>query len=130
MSQYTGDAVWLRLEGVKKVPPGGPKLTVRVEVPRDLALRVEMSAGDLTVHGIERDVDVDMSAGDVNIDLPERRVQSVDVHVSVGDATLRNRDHVLDGEGWLGKRIDWNEGRGESRVRVKLSAGDVNVLLR
>lgn len=130
VSQYTGDAVWLRLTGTHKFNPRGPKLILRIEVPRTLAVGIDMSAGDLTVHGVERDLNVDMSAGDINIDLPERRVRSVVMHVSVGDATLRHHGRVHGGEGWLGKRIDWDEGNGASRVRVKLTAGDANVLLR
>ena len=62
--------------------------------------------------------------------MPERAVESVDVQVSVGDASLRRGSRHLEGEGWLGKRIDWDEGNGASRVRVKLTAGDANVLLR
>ena len=130
VAQYASDAYHLRLEHTPHLTSNGPKLRLVVSVPRQLAVKVDMKAGDLTMRGLENDVDVDMSAGDVTLDMPEDVVRSVDVHVSVGDASLQKPGADPEAEGWLGKRIRWNRGPGDAVVRIGLAAGDVNVRLK
>jgi hypothetical protein len=71
-----------------------------------------------------------MAAGDISVELPEETVRTVDVRVSVGDASLTVPGPDPEAEGWLSKRIHWRDGRGEAMVKVGLAAGDVNVRLR
>jgi hypothetical protein len=61
--------------------------------------------------------------------MPETALKSVDVRVSIGDASLRPRSGSSSVRGWLGKRIDWDRGPGSSRLDIDLSVGEANVRL-
>jgi hypothetical protein len=104
-------------------------LYARIEVPRSLAVDVRMNVGELDIDGVEQDLDVTMSVGEVDVRVPESAVRSVDLEVSIGDAALRPRNGSSTVRGWLGKRVDWDRGKGRSRVDIDLSVGDATVTL-
>jgi hypothetical protein len=101
----------------------------RIEVPRSLAVEVSMKVGELEIEGVEQDLDVDLGVGEVDIELPESAVRSVDLRVSIGDASLRPRSGGSSVRGWLGKQVEWQDGKGRSRVDIDLSVGDAKVRL-
>jgi hypothetical protein len=101
----------------------------RIEVPRSLAVEVRMKVGELDIEGIEKDLDVDLGVGEVDIELPEAAVRSVDLRVSIGEASLRPRSNGSSVRGWLGKQVEWQDGKGRSRVDIDLSVGDARVRL-
>ena len=99
-----------------------------VEVPRSLALDVDMNVGELEIDGLEQDLDVHLSVGEVDVDMPESAVRSVDMDVSIGDASLRPRGGSSV-RGLLGKEIRWGDGQGKSRVEIQVSVGDATLRL-
>ena len=50
----------VKLEGLAKFNNRGLEVTLRLAVPRELELDVEMGAGELDVRGAENDVTVDV----------------------------------------------------------------------
>ena len=101
----------------------------KIEVPRSMAVEVRMNVGELEIEGVEKDLEVQMSVGEVDVEMPETALKSVDVRVSIGDASMRPRSGGSDVRGWLGKRIDWDRGTGSSRLDIELSVGEAKVRL-
>jgi hypothetical protein len=129
VSETHGRTLVVKLEGLAKFNNKGLEVTLRLAVPRELELDVEMGAGELDVRGAENDVTVDVGAGDVEIRIPQQAVRSVHVDVGVGDATFRAPHGRVRGGGWISKHLAWDDGAGDARVRVHLGVGDASVML-
>jgi hypothetical protein len=129
VSRPSGGTLAFKLEGMNNsFGASRPRIDLEIGVPRSIAVRIEMGAGDLDVYSLRGDVRVEMGAGDVNLRLPEHAVGAVSVNVGVGDATLRRRHEPMDASGFISKRLRW-EGDGKARVDVDLGVGDVSVAL-
>jgi hypothetical protein len=100
----------------------------KIEVPRSMSVEVAMNVGELEIEGVEKDLEVRMSVGEVDVRVAENALKSVDVRVSIGDASMRPRGGS-NVRGWLGKRIDWDRGTGSSRLDIDLSIGEANIRL-
>ena len=124
-----GATRWLRVEGHSRLRDHGLKMELRLEVPRGMAVNVEMGVGDCQISGVSGDLKVELGIGDVEVSMREAIVHSVRASVGIGDATLRHGGHSYDGSGFLGRKLHWLEGRGEGRVSVELGIGDVDVRL-
>ncbi len=127
IDEIRGDELRLRFENSKWHKD--THLRGRVEIPRSMAVEISMNVGELEIEGIEKDLEVRMSVGEVDVRMPETALKSVDVRVSIGDASLRPRSGSSQVRGWLGKRIDWDRGPGSSRLDIDLSVGEANVKL-
>ena len=129
VTQVFGRTRHLKLEGMPKFGNHGLEVTLRIAVPKALAVDAEMGVGDCRVEGIVRDLHLELGVGNVDVALRERDVRSVRVAVGIGDATLRRGGNAQVVSGLLGRKVRWDEGAGESRVSVELGVGDVEVRL-
>ena len=127
VTEVGGSTLRLRVEGMPTVNVRGLNVRGRILVPSATTLNVDLPAGELKIRGIEGDLDVDVGAGEIQIDLRERHVRSVRVGVGIGEASLSMGGHTIEGSGWLGHRVRWDEGSGPSRVAVNLGVGEVRV---
>jgi hypothetical protein len=95
-----------------------------IEVPLRSDIFVRLGAGDVNVQGISGSKDVEVHAGDVNIDVrkPED-YQQVDASVAIGDLTAPAFNVSKDGFGRSFKR----HGPGSYRLHVHVGAGDVRL---
>jgi prolyl-tRNA editing enzyme YbaK/EbsC (Cys-tRNA(Pro) deacylase) len=98
-------------------------------MPADLALRLEMGVGELTISGLAHDVDVNLGVGEARLRLDENHVREVTVSSGVGDASLRVGKRNLQGSGWLGHSVRWDDGPGRARIEVDLGVGETEVVL-
>jgi len=128
-SSLVGNTLELRVEGMPSVSALGLNLRGRIQVPRGKALEVDFPAGELTIRGLEADLNVDAGAGEVTIVLREHDVRSVRLGVGIGEATLSVAGRSIEGSGWLGQKVRWGEGDGPSRVAVSLGVGELDVRL-
>lgn len=112
-SDWTHD---LKMEGVLRMPP-------------DLPLRLEMGVGELTLHGLRDDVDVNLGVGEARLHLREADVRSVQVASGVGEANLTVGRRRMEGSGFLGHKVRWGEGTGRARVDLDLGVGESEVVL-
>lgn len=119
----------LRLDGMSKLGNRGLEVTLRIGVPRSLAVGAEMGVGSLRVDGIVRDLKVELGVGEVIVLLHESDVRSVNLTVGIGDATLRHGTKAQTVSGLLGRKVRWNEGTGAAQVSVELGVGDIDVRL-
>jgi hypothetical protein len=100
-----------------------------LQMPSDLALKLEMGVGELTLSGLLDDVDVNLGVGEAHLNLSEAHVKEVAVSSGVGDASLRVRKRHMEGSGWLGHSVRWDDGPGRARIEVALGVGQTEVVL-
>lgn len=97
---------------------------VAIQVPARADLVVRLTAGDLSIEGIEGNKDVSLHAGEIRIDVgrPEdyRRVEA-----SVWAGEVR-ADPFEVRKGGLFRSFEWN-GKGPYRLEARLKAGEVRL---
>jgi hypothetical protein len=101
---------------------GGLRVVIRVPVRTDLDIR--LTAGDLSIEGIDGNKDVDLYAGEVDVDV--RRAadyRRVDASVWAGEI---DAPAFSASKGGLFRSVDWN-GTGPYYLRVSLWAGEVRL---
>jgi hypothetical protein len=95
-----------------------------IRVPARSDLDIRLTAGELRIEGIDGNKDVDLYAGEVNIDV--RRAadyRSVDASVWAGEIDARP---FSASKGGLFRSVAWT-GTGPYRLRVKLWAGEIRL---
>lgn len=114
---HPGGVVDLRLSHVPK-----NELQVTIEIPRSTNLFARMRGGDLAVEGVAGDKDIELTGGDLTIQVgsPEDYSQ-VDLSVRFGDVT---GDQFGDPKGWLGNSVRKN-GNGKYKLHAHVMAGDL-----
>ena len=115
---------------LKNTPRGrvqGLKARIRLKVPRDLALDVNVRGGGVWVGGMESHVEIDSLAGDVALTHRQELVESLKVDVGAGDADLWLADSRVKGHGFP-RTLRWY-GSGPARINVDVGTGDVAVRL-
>lgn len=102
---------------------GGANLDVEIEVPSPVDLSVRMVAGEVTVEGVEGNMDIEDHVGDVTIKPgPEKKYDLIDASTRIGG---------LEGfpgpvHGWLGKSGKVVEA-GQYRLHAHVGVGDVHL---
>lgn len=113
----SGGAVDLKLSHVPK-----NELQVTIEIPRSTNLFARMRGGDLSVEGVEGDKDLELTGGDLTIQVSgPQEYAHVDVSVRFGDVS---GTQFGEPKGWLGNSIR-KEGTGKYRLHAHVMAGDL-----
>jgi hypothetical protein len=104
--------------------PRNSSFRVTIQVPARTDLDVRLTAGDLRVERVEGNKEINLHAGDINIDVGNpadyRRVEA-----SIWAGDLRAEPFGLSKEG-IFRSIEWN-GKGSYRLSVHLKAGDLRL---
>ena len=119
MPTWQGSRATIETDG-----PDRDGLHAVVRVPARTDLDIRLSAGELRIEGIEGHKDVDLYAGEVDIDVRHAAdYRSVDASVWAGeiDAPPFNAS-----KGGLFRSVDWT-GTGPYRLRVSLWAGEIRL---
>lgn len=119
------------LFGVTNAPGNSAEIELEVRVPRDRALNVRMKYGDLKIEGVENSVAVRMTAGAIELDVPEQSVGRVDLGATFGDASLSTQTAYQDGRRptLVGSKVQWDEGVGAHAVQARVRFGDIQLNL-
>jgi hypothetical protein len=117
----------LTVQGTEaRVSTDGPSnhFRVRIQVPARSNLYVRLTAGELTIKGIEGDKDVELHAGELDIDVvrPED-YGHVDAKIWAGE--IHASAFRITKEG-LFRSFDWN-GTGKYRLHAHLKAGEMRL---
>lgn len=113
----SGGTVDLKLSHVPK-----NELQVTIKIPKSTNLYARMRGGDFSVQGVTGDKDLELTGGDLTIDVgnPEDYAD-VDLSVKFGDVSGAQ---FGDPKGWLGNSVRKN-GSGKYRLHAHVMAGDL-----
>jgi len=112
-----GDTVDRKLSHVPR-----KELAVTITVPRTTNLYARMHGGDLSVEGITGDKDLELTGGDLTVQVGNpAQYGVVDASVRFGDV---KGDQFGDPKGWLGNSIH-KEGPGKYKLHAHVFAGDL-----
>ena len=109
-----------------RVSTDGPdgQFRVRIQVPMQSNLHVRLTAGELAIKGIEGDKDVELHAGELDIDVIRPDDYSrVDAGVWAGE--IDASPFRISKEG-LFRSFDWS-GKGKYRLHAHLKAGELRL---
>ncbi len=122
--------VEVRLVGLPKWKLRKLQLEGEVIVPRWAPLEARIGIGDVDIVAPDRDLAVAMGIGDLTVHAPYELFGAVAAKTGIGDATVsgRARAHTRR-KRLIGARVRWEEGVGESSIRVGLRIGDARVVL-
>ena len=117
----------LAVQGTEaRVSTDGPSnhFRVRIQVPARSNLYVRLTAGELTIRGIEGDKDVELHAGELDIDVVRPEDYShVDAKIWAGELHASAFRVVKEG---LFRSFDWS-GKGKYRLHAHLKAGEMRL---
>jgi hypothetical protein len=117
--ESSGDTGKLRVRG-------GPdnNLTITVQVPKKSNLRVQIFAGDVEINGITGDKDIELSAGDLTIDVGDAADYShVRASVNTGDI---DASPFGESRGGLFRSFE-KFGKGKYKLMAHVGAGDLTL---
>lgn len=107
------------------------EITIRIEIPKVKQVNIEMVAGNLRIDNVDACFDIDMDAGDIDLEVTRDAIGSVDIDTGVGDASLtvdgslENQHRPL----LIGAEVHWHDGSGDCEMKVDLQAGDAEIRL-
>ncbi len=128
VARSDGQTIRIRLKNSGRGRIRGIKAELSVKVPRRLHLELDQAAGGLEVSGMAASLEVDNSAGDVDIRYPQAQAGEVNIKVAVGEVSLVTQDgNRLDGTGFP-RSIKWR-GPGSHKIEIDMTAGDATVRL-
>jgi hypothetical protein len=114
---HAADAIDLRLSHVPK-----KELQVTITIPRTTNLYARMRGGDLAVEGISGDKDLQLTGGDLTVQVGDPKDYAhVDLSVRFGDISGQQ---FGDPKGWLGNSLA-RDGSGKYQLHAHVFAGDL-----
>ena len=128
--ELDGDRLELTLEGYSKWRNRGLSVRMRMQVPEQLSLWVDMGIGELGIVGMRNDVTVDMGIGEASLRMLADDVGQVALDTGIGETSLRTPQGRLGSSGLFTSEVDWPGATGEARVRVDLGIGEIDVRLQ
>ncbi|MEM7582926.1 MAG: hypothetical protein AAF560_06065 [Acidobacteriota bacterium] len=118
----------IRLKRTSRARLRGIKARLKVRMPRDLPLEVDVNSGKIYLSGLRSHIDVNSGGGDVDILGREKRTRLVNVDLGFGSADLWVGGGRVKGSGWP-RSIDW-AGSGQAEIHVDvIGQGDVSIRL-
>lgn len=97
---------------------------VTIAIPKETNLFARMRAGDLSVDGVSGDKDLELTGGDMSIQVPDPDAYgTVDLKVRFGDVS---GSQFGDPKGWMGSSLK-RDGNGKYRLHAHVFAGDLTL---
>lgn len=106
-------------------------IKVKISVPQDKKLDLNLSAGELRVENTSACVTAAVNAGELNLKLKEAQLASAELSAKVGDVKLITPNGPVEGERSLlvGASLQWNQGKGNCHVKVNVMAGEAQLTI-
>ena len=115
----TGDSLDITFLHVPK-----NEVQVTIAVPKETNLYARMRGGDLSVDGVRGDKDLELTGGDLQIQVPDpAEYGPVDLSVRFGD--VRANQFGIP-KGWIGNSLR-RDGNGRYRLHAHVFAGDLTL---
>jgi hypothetical protein len=107
-------------------------IKVKISVPKDKKLEVNLGAGELRIDGTSACLMADVNAGAIKISTKERQLASAELNAKVGDVKLVTATgETLEGSRAMlvGASLDWKKGTGSCHTKAHVLAGEVQLVL-
>src|SRR5205823_6249789 len=122
------------INNVVRITTSGTSATIRtdgslknsrfvIELPPRSDIRLNVHAGDVKITGIEGNKEVQMTAGDLDIDIGSGSYNRIEASTTFGDLDAHPL-HIS--KGGIGRSFKWN-GPGQYELRAHLFAGDLKL---
>lgn len=109
------------------------KVEIKIGVPQDKNLNIDLSVGSLNITGTSGCLTADVNAGEIHITQEEAQLAAAKLSANVGDVELTSAG----GEKTVGKRsllvganLSWTQGKGDCEIEAGVLAGKVNLVLK
>lgn len=109
------------------------KVKVKIGVPKDKNLEVNLGAGELSISDTSACLIAELNAGQINLSFEQSLLASASLSAMVGDAKLV----AINGETTSGNRsalvgahLDWNGDKGHCHTQAKVLAGEAKLTLK
>ncbi|HTJ29316.1 MAG TPA: hypothetical protein VL346_02365 [Acidobacteriaceae bacterium] len=101
-------------------------LQIRIELPRKVNLAIQMAAGQVTIHEVVGDKDINLHAGQITISSPHTSdYRKVDVSVGVGQV---NAPAYGANKGGFFRSLQRENPEGDYRLHAHVAAGQIDLL--
>lgn len=108
---------------------GGIRAEMRVRVPQQMAVEVDLRSGSVAISKMRSDIEIDAAAGNVEITHERNLVGQVKIDVGIGDEVRLWVDGGEIGGSGFPRSLRW-KGQGGARIEVDMGSGNVEVKLR
>jgi HAE1 family hydrophobic/amphiphilic exporter-1 len=129
VAKQVGDELRLSVEGWGWHIGGNSVLEGRIEVPRALALKVNMDVGELAVSGFTQATLISLDVGEATIACDPARIASIDVDLGIGEGTLVENGRSREWAGVFGGGFRWDGVKGGAPVRLRVGVGEATIHL-
>jgi len=129
VTEDDGRILYIKLDKYPKWHSGRNTVQAVLQVPRNLAMTVEMGVGDLEIVGMGGELELELGVGDADVRVPRASVSDVQVEVGVGDAAIQGAGSKSGSRGWIGRTVRYSAGPGTSRVHLEVGVGEGTVRL-
>ena len=99
-----------------------------VEMPVVARTNIHMGVGQIDAEFGNTELRVEMGVGDVDVDMPAAGAGRIDMHVGVGDASVRGAHNVDHRHSFVSHSLE-ADGEGDNDVRIKVGVGDADLRL-
>lgn len=122
-----GKKMALRIKGTSRGQVGGIEAHMKVKIPAQVALEVDIAGGEVVIQGMRHHVEVDSGGGNIDFFAEQDLIGSFNVDVGFGKGTLWLRDSKIEAAGWP-RSISW-KGPGQAKVEIDLGGGEIKARL-
>jgi hypothetical protein len=129
LTGHRGDVATVAVRGWPQKGNDGLSLTLRLTMPHDLAVVGEFGVGELVVVGLEAGARLELGVGEIDVEVPAASVRRASLEVGVGEASLVVGGRRIEGKGFIGRQVDWTNGRGSHLIDAECGVGEIEVRL-
>jgi hypothetical protein len=102
---------------------------LRLDIPPGVGVTFETTAGEVDMSGDFGDVDIDLRAGEVDLQMPRAAVRELSASCRIGEVRTNLGTEVITKEGLFPGRTKFFNAAGRSRVNVHTTTGEVRITL-
>jgi hypothetical protein len=104
-------------------------IDMKLELPPGVDVKFETGAGEIDVAGNFGDVDIDLSAGEIDVRVPRSTVRELNASCRIGEVRTNFGKEVVTREGIFPGKTHFYNADGHAHVNVHTTVGEVHVTL-
>ena len=105
-------------------------IDLRLDLPAGVDIRFDTTAGEVDVAGDFGNVSVDLRAGEVDVKVPRAKVREMNASCRIGEVRANVGTEIITKEGLFPGRTHYFNAKGQTRVDVHVTTGEVDVTLQ